>query len=90
MGKLLIWYVILVNVLAYVVYWWDKKRAEKGRKRISERELLVWAAAGGSLGAFFSMRRFRHKTQKKKFRYAFYAIVAVQLGIVWYLIRPPD
>ena len=71
---------LLVNVLAYLVYWWDKRRAAKGGRRISETELLMWAGAGGSLGAFLAMRKFRHKTQKRSFRVAFWTIVGLQAG----------
>lgn len=88
MGRILFWYLILINALAFLVYWWDKKRAEKGKPRISERELLLWAAIGGSLGAFFSMRRFRHKTRKTKFRVLFWLIVVAQIVLIWYLVRP--
>ena len=57
----------LINLLTYGIYWWDKRRAVKGKRRISERELLSWAAVGGTPAAFFAMRKFRHKTQKSSF-----------------------
>jgi len=77
-------YLIAVNLLTYGVYWWDKRRAQKGQRRISERELLMWVAAGGSVGAFLAMRRFRHKTAKTPFRVWFFLVVAAQIGgIVW-------
>jgi len=84
--KYLIWYLAGINLLAYVVYWLDKRRAEKGQRRIAERELLLWAAAGGSLGAFLAMRRFRHKTQKASFRIAFFAIIAVQVVVIYLVL----
>ena len=31
-----------VNVMTYVMYWWDKRRAVKGKRRVSERELLAF------------------------------------------------
>jgi uncharacterized membrane protein YsdA (DUF1294 family) len=83
----LVLYLALVNVLAYAVYWRDKRRAETGKRRIAERELLLWAAAGGSLGAWLAMRRFRHKTRKTSFRVAFYGVVAIQAAILWLALR---
>jgi len=78
-------YLVLVNVLAYGMYWLDKRRAQRGKRRVSERELLLWAAAGGSLGSWVAMRRLRHKTRKRSFRIAFFAIVAGQVALLYFL-----
>ena len=74
-----------VNLMTYVMYWWDKRRAVKGKRRVSERELVAWALVGGTPAAFLAMRRFRHKTQKSSFRRLFWLIVAAQLAILWWL-----
>jgi uncharacterized membrane protein YsdA (DUF1294 family) len=87
--KVLAGYLVLVNLAAYLVYWWDKRRAEKGKRRISEKELLLWALAGGTLGALLAMRRFRHKTKKLSFRLAFAAVVLLQLGAAWLATARP-
>ncbi len=84
--KFLIWYLAGINLLAYAVYWLDKRRAEKGQRRISERELLLWAGAGGSLGAFLAMRRFRHKTAKVSFRVGFFGIVLLQVAVLYLVL----
>lgn len=80
-------YLVLINLLTYGVYWWDKYRATEGKRRISERELLAWALAGGTLGAVFAMRRHRHKTQKGSFKAALAAVIAVQIGLFYWLTR---
>lgn len=85
--RFLILYLAGVNVLAYAVYWLDKRRAQRGRPRVRERELLLWAAAGGSVGALVAMRRHRHKTSKRSFRLALYAIAAAQLAAAILLLR---
>ncbi|HEX5136239.1 MAG TPA: DUF1294 domain-containing protein [Planctomycetota bacterium] len=83
--KLLAFYVVAINVLAYGVYWLDKRRAQRGGRRVSERELLMWAAVGGSLGSWLAMRRLRHKTRKAGFRIAFFAIVLAQAAALYFL-----
>lgn len=87
MLKIVFWWLLAVNVLTFVVYWFDKRRAEKGGRRVAERELLLWAIIGGSLGAFVAMQKFRHKTRKRWFKIAFWAVVAVQLVGLWLLVR---
>ena len=66
---MLIYYLLAINVLTFIVYGVDKWKARRGRWRVPEVTLLVLAAAGGSVGAWVAMQLFRHKTQKKKFRY---------------------
>jgi len=85
--KILLFYLAAINLLAYAVYWLDKRRAQRGGRRVPERELLLWAAAGGSLGAWLAMRRLRHKTRKLSFRAAFFGIVAAQV-VGLYLLGP--
>lgn len=60
-------YLTAMNVLAFVLFGADKKRAQNDQWRIPEKHLLLSAAAGGSLGAFMGMYFFRHKTKKRKF-----------------------
>ena len=64
---LLVYYLILVNLAAFIIYGADKSYAKKGARRIPERTLLLWAWIGGSIGAFLGMRIFHHKTLKPKF-----------------------
>jgi uncharacterized membrane protein YsdA (DUF1294 family) len=85
--RLVLLYLVAINAVAYAVFWLDKRRAARGGRRVPERELLLWAAAGGSLGAWLAMRRLRHKTRKLSFRAAFFGIVVAQ-AIGLYLLGP--
>ena len=87
MLKLVFGWLLLVNLLTYFVYWLDKRRAKKGGRRVSERELLVWALVGGSPAAFYAMRKLRHKTQKTSFKVWFALVVIAQLAAIWFLLR---
>lgn len=72
----------MMNVLTFVVFGLDKWKARRGRWRVPESTLLVLAALGGSVGAWLAMQLFRHKTQKKKFRYGVPAFFVLQLMAV--------
>ena len=65
-GSLLLIYALL-NLFAFAAYRHDKKSAERTAWRTPERSLLLFALIG-PFGALAAMRRFRHKTQKGKFR----------------------
>jgi uncharacterized membrane protein YsdA (DUF1294 family) len=76
-------YAIAVNLAAFAAFGQDKRNAQRGERRISERSLLMLAAVGGSLGAVAAQRVFRHKTRKEPFRTILYLIMAAQgLAIV--------
>lgn len=64
---ILVYWLILVNIAAFILYGYDKSCAKKKTRRIPERTLLLWAWLGGSIGAFLGMKIFHHKTLKAKF-----------------------
>ena len=65
--KWLMYYLIVVNLLTWIIYGIDKWKAKRRAWRIPERTLLLLGAAGGCTGALAGMLMFRHKTRKLKF-----------------------
>ena len=82
MRMMLIYYLLAVNVLTFIVYGVDKWKAQRGRWRVPEATLMGLAALGGSVGAWLAMQLFRHKTQKKKFRYGVPVLFVLQVAAV--------
>jgi uncharacterized membrane protein YsdA (DUF1294 family) len=76
-----IYYFAAVNVLAFLVYGFDKGRARANARRISERTLILIAAIGGSVGALLAMQLFRHKTRKVKFCIGVPVLLIVQIVV---------
>lgn len=60
-------YGLLVNLIAFGMYYFDKRAAKKHRWRIPEAHLICIALLGGSAGALAAMLLFRHKTKHPKF-----------------------
>ena len=65
--RLLMWYLIVINIVTWIAFGLDKWKAKSGKWRIPERTLLLLALIGGSLGALAGMIMFHHKTRKAKF-----------------------
>lgn len=61
------YYLLIINIITFIIYGIDKYKSIKHKYRISENTLIILAILGGSLGAFFGMIIFHHKTKKKKF-----------------------
>ena len=68
MPIILLIYLILINLLGFVIYGQDKAKSKrKGNSRIPERTLLWVARLGGGLGCWLGMMLFRHKTKHTRF-----------------------
>lgn len=80
-------YLVVVNVIAWILYGVDKAKAKRGAWRIPEAMLIGWAVIGGSVGAWLGMKTFHHKTLKPRFRYGVPAIFVMQAVLAcaaWY------
>ena len=59
-------YLVIINVVTFLIYGIDKRKAVKHKYRISEKTLILMALIGGSIGALIGMKVFRHKTKHLK------------------------
>ena len=82
---ILLWLVI-VNLAAFFVMGADKRRAQKGTWRISEKALFLPALLGGALGGLCGMRVFRHKTRHWYFKYGFPLLLICQILLGGFLL----
>lgn len=82
------WYLAIINIVAVVVYGWDKLCAIRKWWRVPEMTLLAIALIGGSIGAIVAMRLFRHKTLHLKFKYGLPFILILQIAGLVYLHLP--
>lgn len=71
-------YLLIINLIAFVLYGIDKKRAIRNEFRIRERTFLWLARLGGGIGSWLGLKLFRHKTKHTKFR-----IVVPLWMIIW-------
>jgi uncharacterized membrane protein YsdA (DUF1294 family) len=75
-----------VNAAAFAYYGFDKHRARRNGWRVPESVLLGFAIACGAPGSWLGQRMFNHKTSKRSFKRAFWAIVILQAVILIALI----
>lgn len=75
----------VMSAFLFVLMGLDKTKARRGRWRISEKTLFVFALLGGALGGTAGMFVFRHKTKHRTFRLGFPLLAAAQLGLVLWL-----
>ncbi len=83
-------YLMGVNLLAFFAFWHDKQRAKNGGRRTSEKNLLLLAFLGGSFGAVYASKKFRHKTKKQPFKSILYFIIILQFLFVVLAANNPE
>jgi len=69
----------LVNLWTFMLFGFDKIRAEDGTWRVSEATLLTWAFFGGTIGAYAGRAVIRHKTRKQPFSSHLHQIAILQV-----------
>ncbi|NWE41259.1 DUF1294 domain-containing protein [Pseudomonas yamanorum] len=65
----------VVSVVAFLLYWSDKRKAREDSWRTPENVLHAVELAGGWPGALIAQQVFRHKTRKVSYQVAFWLIV---------------
>ena len=61
-------YLIIINVVTFIVYGIDKYKAKHAKWRIPEATLLLLAAIGGSIGAWCGMKARPYFSIKRHFQ----------------------
>lgn len=87
MSYLIVGFLVIINLLGYISMWSDKRRAIKGKYRISEKALFTIAILGGSLGSILGMNQFRHKTKHWYFKYGMPLIFVIQIVIIYLITK---
>lgn len=86
MENILSYYLLLINIIAFIIIYVDKQKAINHRWRIKESTLFLIATIGGSIGTILGMYAFHHKTKHKKFTLGIPLILIVQILLIYYLI----
>lgn len=80
-------YVIVINVIGFLLMGIDKEKAKRKAFRISEKSFFLCSLLGGSIGTWAGMYVFRHKTKHWYFVIGMPIILFVQLGLLWFTGR---
>ena len=87
--KFILIYLLIINLAGFLAMFLDKQKAKKGKWRIPEKTLFLFAIAGGSIGTTLGMNLLRHKTKHWYFKFGMPAILIIQIAlfVYFYFIR---
>ena len=75
-------FLVFINFVAIILMKRDKKYAETEQRRIRESTLLLVALVGGSLGMYFAMFKYKHKTLHPQFAIGVPTIICLQCALI--------
>ena len=87
MNDYIYYYLLAVNILAFVLFGVDKQKARRNKWRIPEKTLFLSALLGGGAGAIIGMYFFHHKTRHWYFVIGMPMILIAEVAIYLYFIR---
>ena len=78
-------YLIIINIIGFLVMYIDKQKAKKGKWRIPEKTIFIITVLGGGIGTISGMYAFRHKTQKLHFTIGLPTITILEIiGVIYF------
>ena len=76
-------YLIIINIISFILYGLDKYKAIHNKWRIPEMILISISFLGGGIGSILGMITFRHKTKKLSFK----ILNTLSLLVIIYIIK---
>lgn len=86
LGLYILGYFLVINLISFLLMWYDKHEAKIGEWRVKESTLFGFALFGGSIGGLLGMKVFHHKTKKWYFKYGFPIIIILQIVLTIFLV----
>lgn len=80
--KLFFAWLLLAGLAGFFMMAIDKRRARKGKYRISEKALFLCAAIGGCFGTTLGMYAFQHKTRHWYFQFGMPVLCILWLALL--------
>ena len=72
---------LLLSLLTFIVYAYDKTKAHKDEWRVPEQKLHLLSLLGGWPGALIAQRVIRHKNKKTSFQMTSWIIVITHISV---------
>ena len=78
--------IAILNLISFVLFYSDKKRAMKHKRRIPEKNLLLSTYLFGGIGAYLGMKIFRHKTKHRLFKLSVPIAAFLTFGLILFIL----
>ena len=80
-------YLLCINIISFITFGIDKRRAKNKKWRMSENSLLLISFIGGAAGALIGMVIFSHKLSKRKFYIGIPILIVLNMIGIFYILN---
>lgn len=80
-------YILVINLIAFLLTYYDKKASKIGLRRVKENTLMLVALLGGSAAMYITMKMIHHKTRVSLFMVGLPFIFVVEMILVIFIAR---
>ena len=85
-GIIILGYFSVISLIAVVITLYDKSAAKKGKRRISEKALMLTGFFGGATAMYAVMNAIRHKTKHKKFMVCLPLFIFLHIAVIIFFV----
>lgn len=80
---------VLINVIAFIIMAYDKRKSMVGRgdECTPEGKIFFLAAAFGAIGVYTAMLLFRHKTRKWYFQFGIPLLILQNIVLMYQMLQ---
>lgn len=82
-----VFYLLLINFIAFLLTYYDKKASKIGLRRVRENTLMLVALLGGSAAMYITMKMIHHKTRVSLFMVGLPFIFVIEMILVVFIAR---
>ena len=83
----IVFHLVAINISTFIAYGTDKKAAQRGGWRVSEKDLHMLEFLGGWLGAWLGQRFFHHKTSKKSYMATYKLMIVMEFAAIYFILK---
>ena len=80
-------YILVINLIAFLLTYYDKKASKIGLRRVKENTLMLVALLGGSAAMYITRKMIHHKTRVSLFMVGLPFIFVVEMILVIFIAR---
>ena len=80
-------YILVINLIAFLLTYYDKKASKIGLRRVKENTLMLVALLGGSAAMYITMKMIHHKTRVSLFMVGLPFIFVLEMILVIFIAR---
>lgn len=85
---MILFILLFLNALCFVLFFLDKRKAQRGQRRISEKTLHLATLAGAAPGAWAAIFLLHHKNRKASFWGITLLLTVVQCMALYFVLSP--